>query len=253
MSKQIVIIEADYFRREGMTSYLTNDLHHEVRSTADSRTGWLLITELPPHVVIIGLPHLVETSPATRHSDRELPSLGLVREIKQLYPNIGLIIINPGYDPLNKHFQELRQQYSPSIQFMAPTDSMPQLKKVLTRLESHAGNLPPGLNEEERQRLAGHLWAMLGDAERPWIEATLTRMPQLTNRDWQFISLLGQSLSSQGIADKLDLSRPSVDNAISLIYAKLGLNALRQEAPELRATLILVKANTLYTLRRPTG
>ncbi len=250
MSKQVVVVEADSFRLQGITNYLTDILNHQARFTADTRTGWFLITEAPPDVVIIGI---LSTNTLPNHTEvQEPPGLALAKEIKQLFPSMGVILFSSGNHVFKQHIGLLRHRYGDSVQSMTPTDDITHLEELLGRIAQERASTPspPMLDERERRRLATHLWAMLGDLERPWIEATLLQMPQLSSREWQLITLLGQSLSAQGIAQKLDISRNSVDNAISRIYSKLGLSKIRQEAPELRAMLILIKANTLYTLKR---
>lgn len=250
MSKNIVVIEADSFRLQGITSYLIDELQCEIRSATNARSGWFHVTDTPPDVVIIGL--LPNVNHLSSDAYEEPYGLDLAKEIKQLFPDMGLILLTPGNHIADKHIDLLRHRYGDSVQSMTPLDDMSHLEQLLARLAQERASTPaaPTLDEQERRRLATHLWALLGDVERPWIESTLLRMNELSQREWQLITLLGQSLSAQSIAAKMDISRGSVDNAISRIYQKLGLNALRKEAPELRAMLILIKANTLYTLKR---
>ncbi|MCA9981223.1 MAG: response regulator transcription factor [Anaerolineales bacterium] len=250
MSKNIVVIEGDIFRLQGIATYLSNVLQYSVRHASDSRTGWFLVTESPPEIVLINIGLTLHNSNNNQSEPKEPPGIALAREIKQLFPNMGLVLMGTDIHLFKSHIVLLSHRYGDSIQLLDTTDSMETLTEALDRLSRRTDPLPISLNEEERYRLANHVWALLGDAERPWIEQTLTRMDQLSTREWQLITLLGQSLSSQGIADKLELTRSSVDNAVSRIYAKLGLAAMRTEAPDLRAMVILIKANTLYTLRR---
>lgn len=252
-NKNIVVIDDDIFRLNGVTTYLTNTLEYDVRTANDARTGWLLITTSPPEVVIIDITLPTNTNSQSATHNRDPHGIALAKEIKEMFPSMGLILISTAPRLFDAQVQLLRHRYGESIVVVETTNSLEKLSNALERLEDLAMPTPPYLNEQERHRLASHLWALLGEAERPWIESTLTKMDTLSTREWQIISLLGQSLSATGIAEKLDITRSSVDNAISRIYAKLGLSALRKEAPELRVMLILIKANTLYTLRRTNG
>jgi len=53
-------------------------------------------------------------------------------------------------------------------------------------------------------------------------------MPSLTPREWEILQLIGQGKRNSEIADQLALSKTTVQNYVSSIYAKLGVQTRAQ-------------------------
>jgi len=53
--------------------------------------------------------------------------------------------------------------------------------------------------------------------------AQLGEAPSLTPREWEILQLIGQGRRNSEIADQLALSKTTVQNYVSSIYAKLGV------------------------------
>jgi DNA-binding NarL/FixJ family response regulator len=77
------------------------------------------------------------------------------------------------------------------------------------------------------QRIAGVI-ARSTFAPAPEAEPS-TGAPTLTPREWEILQHLAQGQSNSDIADQLSLSKATVQNYVSNIYAKLGIET-RAEA-----------------------
>jgi DNA-binding NarL/FixJ family response regulator len=90
--------------------------------------------------------------------------------------------------------------------------------------------------------LVDDLLERLAPEERPWVEEAAARLEQLTPREREVANRLAASHTTEGIARALHLTVKTVENYISQIYSKLGLDEMSDQQIELRKSLILAKA-----------
>ncbi|MFQ5421395.1 MAG: helix-turn-helix transcriptional regulator, partial [Anaerolineae bacterium] len=88
-----------------------------------------------------------------------------------------------------------------------------------------------------------------GADETYWIDQVLVELAQLSPREKEVACLLAVSYKADNIAERLGLTKGSVDNIISRIYLKLGLSDMKTDASALRPLPILVKACLLHNIQ----
>lgn len=101
--------------------------------------------------------------------------------------------------------------------------------------------------------LADDLLEQLTGEERPWIELAIKRLDQLSPREREAANRLAASHNTEGIAISLGITPKTVENYVSTIYEKLGLNEMSTQAPHLRKVLILAKACMIKELQATGG
>jgi two-component system nitrate/nitrite response regulator NarL len=93
-----------------------------------------------------------------------------------------------------------------------------------------------------RRTLAGELQQRLQADERPWVESVIAQWGTLTPREQDVAQRLAASHNTEGIAQAICVTSKTAENYIGRVYDKLGLGAMRAEAPHLRQVVVLAKA-----------
>ena len=102
---------------------------------------------------------------------------------------------------------------------------------------------------EQEYHLAGtitYLWQRLTPDEETAVRLVLSRLPTLSEKEWELVHLLCQAQSNTAVANHYVLSRRTIENYITQLFQRLGLPHKAEGV--LNRKLILYKAYEIYQL-----
>jgi DNA-binding NarL/FixJ family response regulator len=165
----------------------------------------------------------------------------LLDAVEQLAPDVLLLdIVMPGFDVVEHTRRVVERPHGPRVLMLTNHDRDDYVLPLLAA--GIAGYLlkdeiPDAIIQAIRavaeggtwfsQRIAGMI-ARSTFAPTPEAEPS-GGMPTLTPREWEILQHLAQGQSNSDIAEQLSLSKATVQNYVSNIYAKLGIET-RAEA-----------------------
>lgn len=197
MKTSVVLAEWHTAVREGVKSLLeTANGYIVVGQTGDGVEAIRLVTELQPDLLITGL---------------ALPRLGgieITRQTRRLSPHTRVVILSPD----NREEVILKSLRAGAKGFILKHDSLDQIVRALDQVMSGHWFLSPSI---------------LGLAVNVLLEKRLQRTRSvydtLTTREREVFQLTAQGLSSLQIAEKLFISKRTVDVHRTNLLRKLGL------------------------------
>lgn len=159
--------------------------------------------------------------------------------VQSLAPDVLLLdVMMPGLDVVSRVRQALEVASPPRVLILTASEHDEYVQPLLTAgisgylLKDEA---PEAIVQAIRAVASGQTWfsqriaglivrAQLasGEAEQAVGETTLTP------REWEILQQIGQGKSNSEIADQLVLSKTTVQNYVSSIYAKLGIESRSQ-------------------------
>jgi len=98
---------------------------------------------------------------------------------------------------------------------------------------------------EAVRRVAGGGSAIDPDVVAQMLSRNRSPLESLTARETEVLGLMAQGLSNAAIAKKLVITQGAVENHIGNIFAKLGLEASRDENRRIRAVLTYLDSTTV--------
>lgn len=160
-------------------------------------------------------------------------------EVQSLRPDVLLMdVMMPGLDPVARVRQVRETPGAPRVLILTASESDELVQPLLAAgvagymLKDEA---PDAILQAIRAVAAGQTWfsqkiaglivrahTAAGEAEQAVGEAPLTP------REWEILQHIGQGKSNSEIADQLVLSKTTVQNYVSSIYAKLGIESRAQ-------------------------
>lgn len=241
----IVVVDDDAFTRHGLRAYLES-LQYQVREAGDIQTAWELFLAAPPQAAIIDVRVPLTAAASMGKPPTEPNGIALAQKLKQSYPTMGIVLFS-AHEAYEREVIRLAQQYMRSIAFLHKGGDMRQLHVALT--EVMAGRTLFQADLVNRYVLETAVRTHFQSEESLWIDQALSEFEHLTPREQEVAHLLAASYQSEHIAQRLSLSKGSVDNLVSRIYIKLGLSDMKQETAGLRPLSILIKACLLHDIR----
>lgn len=245
---KILVVDDDAFARYGQRLYLES-LGYQVYEANTVQSAWETSLSVKPQFAIINLMLPLTCSEISPPSSTELHGLSLTVRLKKSYPSMGIVLLSNQLEH-EREVGHLLEQHRCSIAFLFKGGDMGRLNVALQ--EVMAGRTlfePAGIN---KQVLATAVKTHFTVNEIAWIEQATAELGRLTPREQEIAHLLSASFSSEYIAQHLNLSKGSVDNVISRIYRRLGLNEMKLEEASLQRLPILVKACLVYNIQNST-
>ncbi|NHZ71774.1 MAG: hypothetical protein GWP17_01655 [Aquificales bacterium] len=172
--------------------------------------------------------------------------IAFAQQIKQAYPTMGIILLS-AHEQYEQEVIHLAQQYLRSIAFLHKGGDMSRLDLTLQEVETGRTIFQAGL--VNRYVLETAVRAHFAPDETYWIDQALGNFTTLSPRETEIAHLLTAAYASNAIAHRLNLTKGSVDNAISRVYLKLGLADMKQNAAGLRPLPILTKTCLIHDIR----
>lgn len=248
--KTVLVVEDDAFTRDGLTNYL-QALMYQVTAVADMKTAWAEITTATPDLTVIDVRIPVEPS-NTATAVTEPNGLTLAKNIKRTFPKVGIVLLS-AHEQYEREVIQWTQTGVRCVAFLHKGGDMGRLAQALNEvaagrnLYSRQITNPVTLETAVRQHLHPD--------ESYWIDLALTNCNTLSEREREIANLLAAANTPEQIAEQLHLARGSVDNIVSRIYRKLGLDSVRSitvdsdQPAQLRPLPLLVKACLIYDIR----
>lgn len=241
----ILIVDDDGFARSGLRLYL-GALGHHSQEAGDVQTAWGMALNRPPDAAIIDIRLPLYASSQYPKSAAESHGIGLAARLKEAYPTMGIVLLS-AHQQYEKQVQQLTQKFMRGIAFLHKGGDMSRLGMALQEVLD--GRMLFQGDEVNKYVLATAVSSHFSDAEAAWIELALREFGQLSPREQEVAHLLSASHTPEHIAQRLGLSKGSVDNLISRVYNRLGLADMKDEELGLRPLPILVKACLLYDIQ----
>lgn len=239
---RVLIADADVYERLGLRSAL-EATGHEVHDAPDETSALELANRHDFDAAIIDIS--IPPDGADETWVRNTLGVSLAHQLKTQRPHLGIVL----YSAYEHHLDEFLALLSSGLRGVAyclKGRRQDSLIETLGQVIAGRVEIDPEVHTRT-QTLANELRLRLSPAERPWVERAVAALPKLTSQEARAAMLLAASCSPEGVARRLSLQR--ADNLICRVYAKLGLDSLPQESPELRQVSLVIKACHIHMLQ----
>lgn len=243
----IVLVEDDEFNREGVARYLRRR-KFAVWEADNRETGWQLIETQRPLVTVIDI--VIPPKPGTSVRKGMNEGIKLALKVKKHYPETGVVIFSAHSDR-GEAIIELVSSGTRGIAYLYKGIRPSILLKAIK--DTQEGKVVLSPPDMDMGRLSTALKTAITPDELPWITYAQSQCSNLTSREWDVAQRVAAAHTLQGIADALQLTPKTVENYISRIYDKLGLQIMGEDAPHMRKAIILAKACMLYEITNYEG
>lgn len=245
MTQDIVIVDDDAFTRSGLSTYLRS-LGYTPRTAGDVQSAWELILAQPPPTAVIDI-RLPRTAAEIGSLTPKPHGLALSQRLKEAFPTMGIVLLS-AHQQYEREVIQMAQQFMRSIAFLHKGGDMSRLELALQEVQ--AGRTIFQSDLVNRYVLETAVRTHFHSDETNWIDQALFAFDSLSPRETEIAHLLSAAYAPETIAQKLNLSKGSVDNVISHIYTKLGLTNMKQDDSGLRPLPILIKTCLLHDIRQ---
>lgn len=235
----VLIVDDNAFNRQGLRDYLI--LHRfTVIEAGDQRTAWERIQQARPRVAVIDL--VIPETPDVRVRPHETRGILLAQQIRSFTPDTAIVLFS-AYEDRGPEVAALIEQGSGGLAYLlkgCPAESL--LNAIDMTLQ---GRIVIDPEVGQPSRLAQLFLARMDPLERSWVEEGLRRLEELSARERAIAEHVRNARNIKAIAHALNLAEQTIENSISRIYEKLGINCA---ARELRPLVLLVKILQLNDL-----
>ncbi len=239
----ILVVDDDAFTRQGVCAYLES-LHFCTEQAGNAASGWQRAQERPFPLAILDI--LLPADEQEKGIPQQPHGITLALKLKEAFPTMGVVVLS-AHARFEREVIDLAQHFMRSVAFLHKGGEMSRLPMVLKQVQAGRTFLPP--EAVNRMVVETAVKKQIGRDELPWVEHTLNQLPQLTPREQDIAWLLATSYTPEAIAQRLYLTKGSIENHITQIYRKLGLADMREAEVDLRPLPILVKACLLDDIR----
>lgn len=234
-----LIVDDNAFNRHGVRDYLL--LHgFAVIEAGDQRTAWEHTRQARPRVAVIDL--VIPETPDVRARPHETRGILLAQQMRAFAPDMAIVLFS-AYEDRGPEVAALIEQGGGGLAYLlkgCPAENL--LNAIHMTLQGHIV-IDPEVSQPGR--LAHLVLARMDPVERSWVEQGLSRLKELSAREWTIAGHIRNARNTKAIARALNLAEQTVENNISRIYQKLGLNCA---ATELRPLVLLVRILQLNDL-----
>lgn len=243
--KKILLVDDNSFNRAGMKLYLENQ-GFIVLEAGDQATAFELALSENPWAAVVDI--VIPTTADGRTYIDESAGVDLARQLKEFDPALGIVVFSAHDDRGGLVWDQVRD----GIRGIAYLLKGVRPERLLDAIyETTAGTvILDGISPTNRRRLGEELLARLTGEERPWVIRAVLLISDLSSQEVRVGLRIADSQTNHGIAKALGISIKTVENHISRIYKKLGLNNVDEISPQLRKTSLLAKAFMIYELQR---
>jgi DNA-binding NarL/FixJ family response regulator len=204
----VVIIDDHPIVRAGMRAIL--DCTNDIRVVAEGGSGeeaLHLVRTIAPDVLVldVGLP--------------DENGINVASRIRAIRSTTAVLILTAHNDPQ----LVLNLLQNGAIGYVLKDDALETLANAVRAASTGKSWLSPSVASQVIQRAISRT-----EPQQKEIQSD-SNMDDLTPREYEILCLLAEGLDNAAIADRLTLTKRTVQNHISTIYGKLGLNS-RTEA-----------------------
>lgn len=247
MGARILIVEDHVFFRNGLRQFLEAE-GFEVTEAGDLESAESLVQSTSYAGAIVDIVIPVAAGAPPRHN--EDTGLEFAGRLKRTRPDVGVLILSSHPDRGHVFFEWVRDGHR-GIGYVLKDGNPETLLAALQQVIEGRVTFDPQVRSE--RLVAQELLERLAADERHWVSLALNNLPALTAREWEIVHWLSASYDVRAVADRLGLQPKTVENNITQIYGKLGLNVMGQQASHLRPGYILTKACLIYELQHGAG
>ena len=239
----VLIVDDNDFNRAGLSLYL-HSRNYDTLEAGDAAAAYGLAETHRPTSAVIDI--VIPTTTGNKAYTSQSVGLDLVRRLKALEPSMAVVVFS-AYEDRGGEFRELIRDGVRGVAYLLKGSRPERLLEALD--DTRAGHvILDGDAGSSRRQLAADIRAHLTPAERPWVERAVRLMPTLSAREMDVALRLAASHNTQGLASALGIAVKTVENHVSRLYDKLGLNEVDEAAPSLRKSALLAKACMIYEL-----
>ncbi len=243
MPGHILIVEDHVFFRNGLRQFLEGE-GYQVTEAGDLEMAEALADANAYDGAIVDIVIPVAAGAPPRHN--EDTGLEFAGRLKRSQPGVGVLILSSHPDRGHVFFDWVRDGHR-GIGYVLKDGNPETLMAALEQVIEGRVTFDPQVKSE--RLVAQELLDRLAPDERHWVNLAIASLPALTAREWEIVHWLSASYDVRAVADRLGLQPKTVENNITQIYGKLGLNLMAQQAPHLRPGYILTKACLIYELQ----
>ncbi len=204
----VVIIDDHPIVRAGMRAIL--DCTNDIRVVAEGGSGeeaLHLVRTIAPDVLVldVGLP--------------DENGINVAARIRAIKSTTAVLILTAHNDP-QLVFNLLQNG---AIGYVLKDEALETLANAVRAASSGKSWLSPSVASQVIERAISHTEPQQEEVQKD------SKVADLTPREYEILCLLAEGLDNTAIADRLTLTKRTVQNHISTIYGKIGLNS-RTEA-----------------------
>jgi len=228
----VLVVDDDAFNREGVRLYLAQ-AGFQVSEAGDEAGARLMAAHqiFDAAVLDVSIPAVA----GQRAYPAQSLGIRLAQHLKRQRPRMGIVLFS-AYEDRGQEVLELLEMGVRGIAYKLK-GCRPQLllEAIHAALQ---GKVVIDAEVTDTRLLARELLKRLSVEERPFVQRALGYIDTLTPREWQIADALAASHSAEGVAEEIGVSLKTVENYISRLYQKLGLD----EVPgHLRRSNLLTK------------
>lgn len=240
---EVLIVDDDAFNRYGINLYLSNH-GYVVHEAGDEDTAFAIAQRVRPTAAVVDI--VIPAAPQARANIERSVGIQLVRQLKDLKPQMGVVVFSAHEDRGGEIWELVRD----GVRGIAYLFKGVRPERLLDALrDTTAGHvILDGISAESRPRLTEEILKRLSPEERPWVDMAVMLLSTLSEREREVALRLAFSQTTAGIAAALGISAKTVENHVSHVYEKLGLKEVDDRAPTLRKSSLLAKAYMIYDL-----
>ena len=245
--KKLLLVEDDEFMRQSVPDYLAVEGFQVI--VADNAAGALAAArEHHPEVAIVDLV-IPPDSTSEQNLKHAKHGLQVVRQLKEMTPPPGVVVFSAHED----HGKEILQLVSQGVRGIAyilkgqPAGDLLQAIRSALAGEVH---FAPEVRINTQTPVEAFLELCTLPAEQPWIKRGLVSFDILTSRELEIANLLASSHTTPAVAKILHIEAKTAEAHLRNIYAKLGLDEIDNQAPQLNARSIFVKICSAHELQQ---
>lgn len=243
--QRALVVDDNAFQRNGISDYLSTR-GYAVQQATNAQSAWEKALSQPPTLAVLDILIHDRQDISDTIPPREPHGIALAQRLKEAYPTMGILIMS-SHPEFEQEVLRLTEKNLRGIAFLHKTGPSNRVEVALREVEAgrnlYQTDLPSPYVLETFVRQHFH------DDETYWVDQALLGFETLTPRELEIANMVANSFNSDAIAELVNLSKGTVDNIISNIYAKLGLSNIRQQSRHLRPLAILIKACMLYDIR----
>jgi DNA-binding NarL/FixJ family response regulator len=238
----LLIVDDDAFNREGLRVYF--ELHgYRIVEAADAAGAIARSrdTRLCAAIVDISIP----PDASRRVQPDDAHGLDVAHLLKNEQPALGVVI----FSAFEHRGDDVTRMIRAGVRGLAyKLKGCPPADLLAAVRDAQAGHviIDAGVTGSRAKVLAAELIKQLSPDERDPVCYAIDSLGSLTPREHDIAYRIAASQTIKGVAAELYLAPKSVENAITTIYSKLGLNTLQAH---LREVVILAKACLIHDLQ----
>lgn len=231
----LLIVDDDEFNRAGLRAYLATK-GYTVSEAGDEASALAIAQQQPIAVAVVDIS--IPPTAAQRVKPSDSYGLSLARTLKQTQPAIGVVLFS-AYEDRGEDVMQLIKAGHRSLGYKLKGCSPSDLLRAIQEVQAGRVVIDAEVTQSRVHTLVQDMLGQLSSEEREPLQFALDHLDELTSRERDIAYRIAASQTVKGVAEALHLAPKTIENTITTIYSKLGLNML---PTNLREVVLLAKA-----------